>query len=840
MTGGSVLEYTYDTVPPTMSITTTATEVITAQSIDLTFASSKETLDFDVGDIVCRGGTISNFSGSGKLYSGTFISNGEDGEKYISVPSGSFTDLIGNSNNGHGGAMETWTLVFRHDSSSGEMFSSDDDWAEAKRSNPDDPSSDKFSILDELDSLGNLNGTSTSQCYHDTFNQRLNSKTGTFTFELRYPEFDKSYIWSQTCNPVTSACSTTANIGYVAIDIPSTGSQSQSAFAGLLRNSGSETFLDGNEGSGWWFSVGAQDNHCGGNSVPGFACPTYITELYVKSSETMFQWTSDTSIPTMTVSSNTGSSGTVSSDQKVGLRFISSEDIAGFDVEDVVVQGGVIQNLTGSGSVYDATLIPNSEGLTSVYVSAHSFVDYSRNENDAVSNTFEWTFDYTPPTMTITALEGNSGFTSSDSNLTLKFLCSEITENFDMSDVITENGDLIDFSGSGTTYTATFTPSGSQSLTKRIRVPASSFNDIGGSPNLESNMFEWIHDATVPTMTILAAEGSSGFISNDNRISMTFLSSEMTSNFVQGDVFAEGGNIVSFSGSGTSYTAFFEPTSDGLHRIHVDAGWYTDAASGENEASNTFEWTYDGTAPEILIETSTGNTGMISGDAMIEFTFTCSETVDRLESSHVNVLGGSISELSEISENVYRTTFTPSDDGVKSLSINADSVFDVAGNGNLISNTFEWTYDSTHPTMTISTDQFSSNDYTNADTVTLMFTSSESTNDFDATDVICEGGVLSDFSASDTTTYTGTFTPTGGDGQKIVKVRSARKLSPSLPHSYHSNVTILNTSKQSITKSRMFFKNRYRPDPSKTLLEMEMGALKLRCRGIMIRYRQVW
>ena len=59
--------------------------------------------------------------------------------------------------------------------------------------------------------------------------------------------------------------------------------------------------------------------------------------------------------------------------------------------------------------------------------------------------------------------------------------------------------------------------------------------------------------------------------------------------------------------------------------------------------------------------------------------------------------------------------------------------------------------------------------------LSLTFTSSESTNDFDATDVICEGGVLGDFSGSGTT-YTATFTPTGGDGEKIVKVRNARKL----------------------------------------------------------------
>ena len=100
-------------------------------------------------------------------------------------------------------------------------------------------------------------------------------------------------------------------------------------------------------------------------------------------------------------------------------------------------------------------------------------------------------------------------------------------------------------------------------------------------------------------MTILVAEGSSGFISNDNRISMTFLSSEMD-NFVRSDVFARG-NIVSFSIRHFIHCIF--RTHVGRTASNSCRADGTDAALGENEASNTFEWTYDGTAPEILIET---------------------------------------------------------------------------------------------------------------------------------------------------------------------------------------------------------------------------------------------
>ena len=52
-----------------------------------------------------------------------------------------------------------------------------------------------------------------------------------------------------------------------------------------------------------------------------------------------------------------------------------------------------------------------------------------------------------------------------------------------------------------------------------------------GNDNVESNTFEWTYDATSPTITITAAEGSSGFISNDASIRLTFTLSESTSRF---------------------------------------------------------------------------------------------------------------------------------------------------------------------------------------------------------------------------------------------------------------------------------------------------------------------
>ena len=99
-------------------------------------------------------------------------------------------------------------------------------------------------------------------------------------------------------------------------------------------------------------------------------------------------------------------------------------------------------------------------------------------------------------------------------------------------------------------------------------------------------------DSTPPTMTITATEVSDGDTSEDSTLSMTFTSSESTSNFVVGDITVGNGTLSSFSGSGTTYTATLTPTAEGEVTVDVAAGSFTDAASNNNTAAEQFNWTY--------------------------------------------------------------------------------------------------------------------------------------------------------------------------------------------------------------------------------------------------------
>ena len=96
--------------------------------------------------------------------------------------------------------------------------------------------------------------------------------------------------------------------------------------------------------------------------------------------------------------------------------------------------------------------------------------------------------------------------------------------------------------------------------------------------------------------------------------------------------------------------------------------------------------------------------GFYSNHARLSLKFTLSEPViEDFVKSHITTGGGSISSsLTSISDTEYKADFTPTgEQGLKTILVNASILQDKAGHGNLASNTFEWNYDTTAPTIRI-------------------------------------------------------------------------------------------------------------------------------------------
>ena len=170
-------------------------------------------------------------------------------------------------------------------------------------------------------------------------------------------------------------------------------------------------------------------------------------------------------------------------------------------VDDITVTDGALSSVTETSStVYTATCIPVADGAVTIDVVAAGFADDAGNDNTAATQ-FNWIYDTSAPTMTITAAEGADGFTSNDSTLALTFTSSRATSNFAVDDITETNGGLSNFAAtSSTVYTATFTPSTDGAVT--INVGAAGFTDSYGNNNIAATQFNRTYSSTAHTTTI--------------------------------------------------------------------------------------------------------------------------------------------------------------------------------------------------------------------------------------------------------------------------------------------------------------------------------------------------
>ena len=199
------------------------------------------------------------------------------------------------------------------------------------------------------------------------------------------------------------------------------------------------------------------------------------------------------------------SDGDASTDSNIALSFILSEVSTNFTAADIAVTGGSISNFNGSGQNYTATFTPTGEGATTIDVNASAFTDNAGNGNTAASQ-FNWTYDATVPTISISSSTVSSGATSSNTSINLTFTVSETTSDFDLGDLSITNASVSNFSGSGTSYTATLVPTGTSQAS--VLVAANKFSDLAGLNNTASNTFTYTYDGDPPLITISANNGT--------------------------------------------------------------------------------------------------------------------------------------------------------------------------------------------------------------------------------------------------------------------------------------------------------------------------------------------
>ena len=228
------------------------------------------------------------------------------------------------------------------------------------------------------------------------------------------------------------------------------------------------------------------------------------------------------------------------------LTFTLSEPSTNFIASDVTATGGTLSNFTGSGTSYSALFTPtaNSTSNGSVSVASGVFTDAAGNTNadgaDA-NNTITLTVDTLLPTISVSSNKTNL---QGGDAAALTFTLSEASTNFVASDITIVGGTLSNFTGSGTSYTATFTLELNNAFNGTISVANGAFTDAAGNKNADgSDANNSVNFSRIPTLTnethtlsVIVDKnvlGVEAILLKDLRESMTFTNGAMTKHVIE-------------------------------------------------------------------------------------------------------------------------------------------------------------------------------------------------------------------------------------------------------------------------------------------------------------------
>tara|TARA_R110000868_G_scaffold13892_1_gene64601 strand:+ start:47162 stop:54469 length:7308 start_codon:yes stop_codon:yes gene_type:complete len=262
-------------------------------------------------------------------------------------------------------------------------------------------------------------------------------------------------------------------------------------------------------------------------------------------------------------------------------------------------------------------------------------------------------------------------------------------------------------------------------------------------------------DTVQPTAVLSSTAGSRV----GSSFSLDIVFSESITGFDTGDLTVANGAVQSVSGSGDTYSAVISAAADGALTVDLAAAVVQDTAGNDNTAATQFTTTADLTAPTVTL--SSGSTDPVSGAFTLTVTF--SEDVTAFTVGSLILSNATASDFSG-SGDTYTVTITPTADGLVTVDLPECSAVDSTGNVNVAAPQFSISFDSTLPSVALST--VSPDPVSGAFTLDVVF--SESVTGFTIGDLTVGNGAASAFAGTGTT-YSATITP-AGDGEVTVDV----------------------------------------------------------------------
>ena len=271
-----------------------------------------------------------------------------------------------------------------------------------------------------------------------------------------------------------------------------------------------------------------------------------------------------------------------------------------------------------------------------------------------------------------------------------------------------------------------------------------------GQKSLQKSL-SLIKDTTLPSITLTTTSSSP---TNTSPIPVTATFSESVTGFSLTDITVTNGTAANLSGSGSVYTFNVYPFVNGSVTATITSSTVTDAGGNANTASSALAVTFNSAAPTV---TMTSSTNSATSTSPVPVTVTFSAAVTGFIAADVTLANASISNFAG-SGTTYTFDATPSTQGAVTIDISSGMATNTAGSGNLAAAQLVRTYDTTSPTVAITSTVSST--ATNQTPFPMTVTFSEAVTNFIVTDLTISNGTASSFAGSGTT-YTMNVTPTG-------------------------------------------------------------------------------
>ncbi|MDD5717274.1 MAG: Ig-like domain-containing protein [Sulfuricurvum sp.] len=391
-------------------------------------------------------------------------------------------------------------------------------------------------------------------------------------------------------------------------------------------------------------------------------------------------YTIDTLVPTVTISDD--QSGTVNlSSGNITYTFDFSESVSGFDINDIVVNGGTKGAFTTvSASQYTLVVTPTAgyEGNLTVDIAASKTFDLAGNANSAAVQSIQ-TVDMKAPSLSITDDESAATANIAGGSITYTFTFSENVTGFTADDITVNNGIKGAFAGSGSTYTLVVTPTTALEGDVTVSVAAANQVDNGGNTGTLVSVTQSVDMKAPAALTVdLLPANDSGVDNTDNITNNTTMTVSGVEAGATWEYSTDNGSTWN-SGSGTTFS-LANNTAYGIGTIQVRQ---TDSAGNlGNIGKNSEAITLDTKGPTLTITDDESKITANLEGADIIYTFTFDEAVSGFDVSDVVLSHGTAKTFTKVSDLVYTLGVTPEYgyEGSMQISVATTAYSDRAGN----------------------------------------------------------------------------------------------------------------------------------------------------------------